>query len=123
MNIGIFFIILCVLLTVYSQIIIKNEIMNLGIMPIQMKLLLPYLLKAFTNVKILSGIFSAFLVMICWFGAVSRFDLGYAYPFMSLTFPLVVIFSIFLFHEPFYWAKIMGISLILLGLLIISIKI
>ena len=122
MKTGFFFIFLTIAFTAYGQLIIKHEITNLGIMPTKPGLLLPYLLKAFTNPKILSGILSAVLAMIAWYGALSRLDLSFAYPFMSLTFPLVIILAAVLFHEPFGWPKIAGTLMILGGLTLISIK-
>ena len=122
MRIGFIFIFLTILFTIYGQLIIKYEITTLGAMPMQIELFIPYLLKAFTNLKIVSGVFSAVLAMICWFGAISRLDLSFAYPFMSLSFPAVVFLSISLFHEPFYWGKLLGTILILFGLMAISLK-
>lgn len=117
---GFIFIFLTILFTVYGQLIVKNEISNLGIMPTQVNLLLSYLFRAFTNIKVLSGIFSAIFAMICWFGAISRIDLSFAYPFMSLAFPLVLLLAIVFFHEPFYWSKVIGTFLIVLGLIVLA---
>lgn len=119
---GILFILLTILFTVYGQLIIKHELSNMGIMPVQISLVLPYFLTALTNLKIISGIGSAVLAMLCWFGAASRLDLSFAYPFMSLTFPIVVFLAIIMFHEPFYWSKVFGLILILFGLVIMTLK-
>ena len=46
----------------------------------------------------------------------TKFDLSYAYPFMSLSFVLVLILSALFFHEPVSMAKVLGVMLIMAGI-------
>ncbi|MCP4414927.1 MAG: EamA family transporter, partial [Gammaproteobacteria bacterium] len=62
----------------------------------------------------------AVLASVAWMGAISKFELSYAYPFMSLNFVVVVLLSFFLFQEVFNWYKIIGLVVICLGIIIIS---
>jgi multidrug transporter EmrE-like cation transporter len=48
--------------------------------------------------------------------ALTQFDLSYAYPFMSLSFVLVLVFSVVLFGETATAPRIIGILLILAGI-------
>ena len=49
--------------------------------------------------RILSCFAGAFLAVLCWVVVMTRFDLSYAYPFISLTFVLVLGLSAMFFHE------------------------
>jgi multidrug transporter EmrE-like cation transporter len=52
----------------------------------------------------------------------TKFELSYAYPFMSLSFVAVFFLSIFLYSEPLTWQKAGGLSLIILGLIVLTQK-
>jgi uncharacterized membrane protein len=52
--------------------------------------------------------------------ALSRFDLNYAYPFMSLSFVLVLILSSWLLGEPLTLARALGVTLIVAGTVVAS---
>jgi uncharacterized membrane protein len=47
--------------------------------------------------------------------AMTKFNLSYAYPFMSLNFVLVLVLSVWLLSEPVTLQKVIGIGLIVLG--------
>lgn len=54
---------------------------------------------------------------------VSKFDLGYILPLTTaLVYMVIFTMSFFVFHEVFSVAKIIGISLILLGVLLLNIN-
>lgn len=48
----------------------------------------------------------------------TKFQLSYAYPFMSLAFVLVMFLSAFFFNEPVTLAKTLGLTLIVAGIII-----
>ena len=48
----------------------------------------------------------------------TKFDLSYAYPFMSLNFVIVAFLSVWLFGEPFSAQKGVGLGLVVLGIVI-----
>jgi len=48
----------------------------------------------------------------------TKFDLSYAYPFMSLAFILVLLLSSVLFGEPVTMLKVVGICLVMAGIVI-----
>lgn len=45
----------------------------------------------------------------------SKFDLSFAYPFMSLSFVLVLALSVLLFGETLTLGKVVGITFIIIG--------
>jgi multidrug transporter EmrE-like cation transporter len=52
--------------------------------------------------------------------AMTKFELSYAYPFMSLAFVLVLILSAIIFREPLSVAKVTGLALVVAGIILSS---
>ncbi len=50
----------------------------------------------------------------------TRFEISYAFPFVSLNYVLILIASIFIFNEPFTASKLLGSMFIITGILIIA---
>ena len=107
-----------VLFTVYGQIIVKWQVSKAGALPASLLERIPFLLGLIFNPWILSGIFAGFCALVCWLAAMTKFELSYAYPFMSLAFVFVLVLSAVLFHEPLTVAKIMGVLLIIAGIVV-----
>jgi len=57
---------------------------------------------------------------ILWLAALTKLDLSYAYPFMSLAFVLVLILSAILFHEAVTVPKVLGVGLVVAGIIVAS---
>lgn len=104
--------------TVYGQLILKWKIDQQGALPGPFGEKFVFLLQLLMNPWILSGFFAAFLAALSWMAAMSKFDISYAYPFMSLSFVLVFILSAVLFGEPVSTQKIIGFGFIVLGIII-----
>jgi len=117
---GYLFIALTVLLTGYAQVILKYEINSVPNMPTGLPMI-GFLVK-FTLLRplVLSGFLSGLLASFTWMAALSKFELSYAYPFMSLNFIFVVALSFVLFGEGMHVYKFLGLSLICLGVLFVS---
>ena len=107
-----------ILCTVYGQIIVKWQVAKAGALPAAFSERIPFMARLIFNPWILSGIFAGFLALVCWLAAMTKFELSYAYPFMSLAFVLVLVLSAFLFHEPLTVAKILGVLLIIAGIVV-----
>jgi drug/metabolite transporter (DMT)-like permease len=69
---------------------------------------------------ILTAIVGVFVAGLGWMAAMTKLELSYAYPFMSLAFVLVLIFSSVLFHESITTPKILGTLLIIVGIIVTS---
>lgn len=113
---GYLYILLTLLLTVYGQLILKWRIDFHGAFPQQFKEQLLYLGKALLDPYIISSFAAAFLASLTWMAALTKFDISYAYPFMSLSFLFVLFFSFLFFNEPLTLNKLAGIILIMTGL-------
>jgi drug/metabolite transporter (DMT)-like permease len=106
-----------IFLTVYGQIVIKWQVNSAGIMPVELNEKMGFMLRLLLNPWVMSGFVSAFLAAISWMGAMSKFPISYAYPFMSLAFVLVLIFSNIFFKEPITIGKTIGMGFIVLGII------
>jgi len=116
---GYFFVFLTIAFTVYGQLIIKYEINQFDSIPTGPELA-PFLLQFAFRPLVMSGLFSAVLASFAWMAALSRFDLSFAYPFMSLNFLVVVALSVVLFGEAVNVYKISGLALVCVGVAIVS---
>lgn len=117
---GYFFIIATIVLTVYGQIVTKWQVRMMGAMPTDMNERMMYFLRLLINPWVISSLVAAFLAFLSWVGAMSKFDLSYAYPFTSASFMLVLLFSVIVFHEPITMPKIGGLILIMAGIIVAS---
>ena len=111
----------CLLFTVYGQIMLKWRINMKDGLPESLADKLVYILKLFLDPWILSAFFAAFIAALFCMAAMSKFDLSFAYPFMSLSFIFVLIISTFILGETVTPGNIIGLILIIAGL-IISVK-
>jgi len=107
-----------VLFTVYGQLIIKWRVSGHGSLPDDLLQKLFFLLKFFLDPLILSAFFAAFIASLFWMAAMTKFDLSHAYPFMALNFIFVLVLSGFLFSESITLLKVIGLTLIVVGIFV-----
>jgi len=112
------YILLTILFTVYGQIVIKLQVNAAGSLPSEATEKIWFLFRLLLNPWVISGFASAFLASLSWMAAISKLPLSYAYPFMSLTFVLVIILSSILFHESITIPKAVSIGLIVVGVIV-----
>jgi len=72
------------------------------------------------NPYIIISLLLTLLAGVTWMIAMTKFDISYAYPFTTLGFVFVFIFSVILFGESVNWYKVIGLGFIILGLIISS---
>lgn len=72
------------------------------------------------NPYIIVSLIFTLLAGVTWMIAMTKFDISYAYPFTTLGFIFVFIFSVVLFNEPVNLYKVVGLICIILGLIISS---
>ena len=72
------------------------------------------------NPYIIISLILTLLAGVTWMIAMTKFDISYAYPFTTLGFVFIFIFSVVLFNEPVNWYKIIGLLFIITGLVISS---
>lgn len=115
---GYLFIALTIALTVFGQIAIKMQVLAAGAPPAAVADKLGFLLRLLVDPWIIAAFAAAFLASIAWMGAMTKFPLSFAYPFMSLNFVIVVLLSGWYFHEPLSMLRLVGVGLICLGTIV-----
>jgi uncharacterized membrane protein len=75
--------------------------------------------KIFLNPYIILGLVMYGLGTIFWLVALSNEDLSYVYPFIALTFIIVLFLSYFILKEQIGTMRIIGTIIIIIGLMII----
>lgn len=114
------YILLTILLTVYGQIAIKWQVLKAGALPEPLPEKISFLMHLMLNPWIISALLAALLASVFWMAAMTKLQLSHAYPFMGLTFVLVLLASGFFFQEPVTMLKVAGVVLIVLGLVVAS---
>lgn len=112
------YIVATIALTVFGQIAIKMQVSKAGALPADAGDKLVFLFKLLLNPWIIAAFAAAFLASVTWMGAMSKFQLSHAYPFMSLNFVIVLGLSAWLFHEPMSLTRMAGVALICIGTIV-----
>jgi len=112
------YVLLTVLLTAYGQLVIKWQMGRAGELPAAAGAKAVFLLRQLLNPWIDSALLAALLAALSWMAAMTKFQLSSAYPFMALSFVLVLLLSALLLHEPLNGWKLAGVVLVVLGVVV-----
>ena len=115
---GYFYIFGCIAFTVYGQLILKWRISHFGELPETISGKAVYLFTVLTDLVAFSGLAAALVAALFWVLAMTKFDISFAYPFMSLAFVSVFVLSVVLFQEPVNSFKVIGLMLIVAGIFV-----
>jgi multidrug transporter EmrE-like cation transporter len=113
-------IIVCVLFGVCGQLLLKQGMSAEGDEIDELREVLPRLARAFLDPLVLSGFLLYGISAALWLVVLTRADLSYAYPLLSMGYILVVILSRVLFREAVTPARFLGTLVICLGVYLIS---
>lgn len=108
-----------VALAVTGQVLVKQGMNALGAVQFSAGLLSAYG-RIFTSPLVLAGTVSYTLSILFWIYALSRVDLSFAYPFLALSYVLVIIASWLLLGERIPPLRWIGLAVICAGILIVS---
>ena len=117
---GYVYIFFTIILTVYGQLAVKWGLARYGVLPEPLLEKFFFLFKAIFSPIIFSGFVAAFMGSLCWMTVLSKFEISYAYPFMSFAFILVTVSSYFLFNESLSVYKVLGLLIIIVGIVVAS---
>lgn len=109
-----------VLFTVYSQLIMRWQVTAAGPLPVDTSGKVGYILNLILNPWVVSGIVATFLAGVSWMLAMTKFEISYAYPFVSLNYILVLVAGFLLFNEAISATKLAGSALVILGIIVIA---
>lgn len=107
-----------ILFTVFGQIVLKWQMSKVGALPSGFLEKVGFLLGVMWNPWILSAVGAGFLAFLCWMAAMTKFELSYAYPFMSASFVFVLILSIIMLRETLTFPKVIGVALVMVGIIV-----
>lgn len=107
---GFLFIAGCLVLTVCGQLLVKKGTLvvsvDAGIWAVA------------SSWWVVGGLACAGFAALSWILALRRLDLAYAYPFMSLSFPMVAVLANFFLGEEISMRRWIGLGVVVLGLVI-----
>ncbi|WP_373899624.1 SMR family transporter [Haloimpatiens sp. FM7315] len=78
------------------------------------------ILDIIKNLPVMMGIISYGLSFLLWIKVLSKVELSYAYPMVSLGYVIVMIFSYFFFKENISFMRIAGTAFIIVGVILIA---
>ena len=78
------------------------------------------ILSLFFHFKTWAGFISYGMSAICWLWVLSRAQLSFAYPILSLTFPLIVGLSAIFFSEAISYTRWVGVGVIVVGVSLLA---
>lgn len=104
-------------LAVSGQMLIKIGMQRVGV--IDSSNVLQLLSRAFLNLHVILGLTAYIVAAGTWIIVLSRVDLSFAYPMLSLGYILVLILSIYLLKEQVTPERAVGTLLIIIGVVFI----
>ena len=119
---GFFWIITSVILGSVGQILLKIGMSRIGAIDTKLSLLdsIIYYVKVVFSLFVFLGIFSYAVSMLMWLWVLSKYELSYARPFVSLGYIITSFYSFFFMGEHLGAIRWVGIILIVIGVVFIS---
>ena len=109
-----------VLLNAFAQLLLKKGMLTIGHFDIHFQNLFPVAKKVACNSYILLGLGSYVISVVIWLLVLARAEVSYAYPFLSVGYVVVTLAGYFIFQESLPWTRVLGISIIIAGVLLLS---
>ncbi|WP_293759741.1 EamA family transporter [uncultured Paraglaciecola sp.] len=114
------FILTSVFLSVVAQILLKHGMSNSNVQTALELDALNAVITIFTNISVLGGLAAYVSSAGVWLLVLSKIDVSKAYPFVGIGFIGTMMFAHWFLNEPLTLTKVLGTSLVLLGVLLIS---
>ncbi len=114
------FIIITVILNAASQLLMKAGMTQVGQAELSASRIGGLLWNAATNPFVLAGLVTMTLSMGTHLMSLSRFDVSFAFPFLSVAYVIVAAWGYFIWGESMNLTRVIGIGTILAGTVILS---
>jgi multidrug transporter EmrE-like cation transporter len=114
------YVVMTISFTTVGQLLLKWQLAQAGPMPSEPGPMLIFLFRQLLSWPVMLGFASAFVAALSWMAALTKFQLNFVYPFMSLCFPLTMVLSGLLLNEGLGWSKLAGTTIILIGLYVLT---
>ena len=103
-----------------AQIMLKRGMMMVGRVSLDPSSLVSSFGQIALNPFVIAGLCTFFISMASHMVVLSRVDLSFAYPFLSLAYVVVTAYAYFVFHEDVSQLRVAGIALICFGTILVS---
>ena len=113
------FILIAVVLSVIGQLCVKKGINLLGSIDFSAGLFGTYL-KVFSSPLVIVGSLVYIAAIFFWIYSLSKVDLSFAYPFVSLTYVLIIVSAWIFLGENISLIRWFGIAAICIGIILVS---
>ena len=114
------YIFMTVLFTVYSQLIMRWQVSEAGSLPEDLHGKVRFVGTLLLNPWVLTGLVATFFSGVCWLLAMAKFEVSYAFPFVSLNYVLILAASVLLFNEALSLNKLVGTLIVMVGIVVIA---
>ncbi|MEK6645781.1 MAG: EamA family transporter [Candidatus Firestonebacteria bacterium] len=111
-----------VLLGISGQLCLKQGMLQVGRFNSDPSQAIPLLIKAFQTPLVFLGFLSYAISSLAWLIVLSRVELSFAYPLVSIGYVIVVLLSSILFNEHVTFTRLAGTFVIAIGVYLISIS-
>src|SRR5450759_4287888 len=109
-----------IFLATYSQLVMRWQVGAAGPLPPDWLGRMHFVISLLLSPWALSAVVATFFGGVSWMLVMTKFEVSYALPFVSLTYVLVLAASVWLFNESLSAAKLSGTALVMLGLIVIA---
>ena len=114
-------VLICIVFGAFGQIAMKNGMTQIGKIDSIVQLISPGMLsKMVTNGYVIGGLLLYFIAAFLWLGALSKLEVSFMYPLLSLGYVLTAILAFIIFRENVTLVRWAGIALIVGGCFLIS---
>jgi uncharacterized membrane protein len=107
-----------ILLAVAGQLLMKRGMTSFGSFPVSQ--LLANIIPMFLNPWVFIGFACFGLSSVFWLVVLSRFEISFVYPMVSVAYVLVALFSLIFLKENVSLVRWLGIGVIICGVILIS---
>ena len=109
-----------VFLNAAAQLLLKAGMERIGYFNFSWGNLIPIGFKVALNPEIVTGLFCYVFSVIVWLLVLSRVDVSFAYPMISIGYIITAIAGYYLFDEHLTLTRIVGILIIIVGVYLIT---
>ncbi len=107
-------------LNVVGQLVLKTGVGRLGALSLSGGMTLSTAARLITNPLIWGGLAIYVFGTFFWLAALSRVELGYAYPFLSLSYVLILVSSWVFLREEVSATRVVGVAVICIGVCVVA---
>lgn len=109
-----------VLLNAGAQLLLKAGMSQIGHFEFSMVNALPIGMKVIANPPIITGLFMYVVSVVVWLMVLSRVQVSFAYPMLSIGYIVNAFAAYYLFGEPLTSMRMLGIFIIIAGVYLVA---